>query len=74
MSSVAVFGTNHFVSYGAALSFYGPVYGRATVGEVQKKMRSGEIVVGKAPELGPEDTLLIDKTEGRYKIQRRIKK
>lgn len=73
MSSTKVIGTSHFLSYGAALSFYGNVYGRATVSEVQKKIKRREIIIGEKPALQPGDTLLIDRSEGRYKIERRSK-
>lgn len=69
-SSTTTIGTSHFVNYGAALAYYHPQYGTTTIAHVRQMMDDKVITIGR-PEIEEGDVLLIDRSEGRYKIQRK---
>ena len=71
MSKTVDVDTNCFVSYGAALSYYGPTYGKHTVARVRKMIDDKVIVIGR-PTLKEGEELVIDRVEGRYKIRTKI--
>lgn len=63
----ARYGTCYFVSYSAALRYYG------NPETVRAKAAAGEIHTGKRPPLRPGDRLLVDRSDGRYVIEERAK-
>ncbi|OYV38946.1 MAG: hypothetical protein B7Z80_08705 [Rhodospirillales bacterium 20-64-7] len=61
-------GTSHFESKDAAISYYRPYGYSNTAQAVERKLADGEIHIGK-PEAKPGQTVTLNREEGRYFIE-----
>lgn len=66
MNNTIICGTCHFINLTAAIRYYAD-YGYSQQ-DVNRKLLAGDIRIGH-PELKPGERLLLDRAEGRYKIE-----
>lgn len=62
-------GTSHFVSRSAAERYYS-AYEADPARAVARKLADGEIHIGKPMTCEPDETVTLDRSEGRYFIER----